>query len=103
MPKTLEIWEWGCPKRGDAQNAVTAQSQGAWGNYHPGEDYHLSLPWGIITPGEDYHLSLPRGLLGLGMGRTWQISGRICLPCGKNLSSGHIAKCDPKFSSWKKL
>ena len=38
-----------------------------------------------------------------GMGRTWQISGRICLPCGKNLSSGHIAKCDPKFSSWKKL
>ena len=34
-------------------------------------------------------------------GRTWQISGRICLPCGKNLSSGHIAKCDPKFSSWK--
>ena len=36
------------------------------------------------------------------MGRTWQISGRICLPCGKNLSSGHIAKCDPKFSSWKK-
>ena len=39
----------------------------------------------------------------IGMGRTWQISGRICLPCGKNLSSGHIAKCDPKFSSWKKL
>ena len=37
------------------------------------------------------------------MGRTWQISGRICLPCGKNLTSGHIAKCDPKFSSWKKL
>ena len=37
------------------------------------------------------------------MGRTWQISGRICLPCGKNLSTGHIAKCDPKFSSWKKL
>ena len=32
------------------------------------------------------------------MGRTWLISGRICLPCGKNLSSGHIAKCDPKFS-----
>ena len=23
MPKTLGIWEWGCPKRGDAQNAVT--------------------------------------------------------------------------------
>ena len=23
MPKTLRIWEWGCPKRGDAQNAVT--------------------------------------------------------------------------------
>ena len=38
-----------------------------------------------------------------GMGRTWQISGRICLPCGKNLSSGHIAKCDPKFSSLKNI
>ena len=37
------------------------------------------------------------------MQRTWQISGRICLPCGKNLSPGHIAKCDPKFLSWKKL
>ena len=24
MPKTLGIWEWGCQKRGDAQNAVTA-------------------------------------------------------------------------------
>ena len=23
MPKTLGIWEWGCTKRGDAQNAVT--------------------------------------------------------------------------------
>ena len=23
MPKTLGIWEWRCPKRGDAQNAVT--------------------------------------------------------------------------------
>jgi len=23
MPKALGIWEWGCPKRGDAQNAVT--------------------------------------------------------------------------------
>ena len=22
MPKTLGIWEWGCPERGDAQNAV---------------------------------------------------------------------------------
>ena len=31
------------------------------------------------------------------MGRTWQIFGKICLPCGRNLSSGHIAKCDPKF------
>ena len=37
------------------------------------------------------------------MGRTWQIFGRICLPCGRNLSSEHIAKCDPMFSSWKKL
>ena len=24
MPKTRGIWEWGCPKRWDAQNAVTA-------------------------------------------------------------------------------
>ena len=39
----------------------------------------------------------------IGMGRTWQISGRICLPYGKNLSSGRISKCDPKLSSWKKL
>ena len=23
MPKTLGIWEWRCPKRGDAQNALT--------------------------------------------------------------------------------
>ena len=23
MPKTLGIWEWGCPKSGVAQNAVT--------------------------------------------------------------------------------
>ena len=22
----LGIWEWGCPKRGDAQNAVTADA-----------------------------------------------------------------------------
>ena len=35
------------------------------------------------------------------MGRTWQISGRICLPCGKNLSSGHIAKCDSSFQVGK--
>ena len=34
------------------------------------------------------------------MGRTWPIFGRICLPCGRNLSSVDIAKCDPKFSSW---
>ena len=27
MPKTLGIWEWGCPKRGDAQNAVTADDR----------------------------------------------------------------------------
>ena len=36
------------------------------------------------------------------MGRTWQIFGKICLPRGRNLSSGAIAKCDPKFSGWKK-
>ena len=47
--------------------------------------------------------SFEENLAHLGMGRTWQIAGRICLPCGKNLSLGHIAKCDPKFSSWKKL
>ena len=34
-----------------------------------------------------------------GMGRTWQIFARICLPCGRNLSSVDIAKCDPEFSS----
>ena len=28
MPKTLGIWEWGCPKRGDAQNAVTPTPKG---------------------------------------------------------------------------
>ena len=38
-------------------------------------------------------------LLLLGMGRTWQIFARICLPCGRNLSSVDIAKCDPEFSS----
>ena len=27
MPKTLGIWEWGCPKRGDVQNAVTPVSE----------------------------------------------------------------------------
>ena len=37
-----------------------------------------------------------------GIGRTWQIFGKICLPCGRNLSSGDIAKCDPKFSGWRK-
>lgn len=31
------------------------------------------------------------------MGRTWQMFGRICLPCGWNLSSGNIAKRDLKF------
>ena len=31
------------------------------------------------------------------MGRTWQMFGRICLPCGRNLSSGDIAKSDLKF------
>ena len=41
-------------------------------------------------------------ILAKGMGSTWQIFGRICLPCVRNLLSGHIAKCDPKFSSWKK-
>ena len=30
MPKTLGIWEWGCPKRGDAQNAVTAGRREPW-------------------------------------------------------------------------
>ena len=35
------------------------------------------------------------------MGGTWEIFWRICLLCGRNLPSGHIAKCDPKFSSPK--
>ena len=39
---------------------------------------------------------------GLGIGRTWQIFGKLSLPCGRNLSSGDIAKCDPKFSGWEK-
>ena len=30
MPKTLGIWEWGCPKRGDAQNTVTAGRREPW-------------------------------------------------------------------------
>ena len=37
------------------------------------------------------------------MGRSWQIFGRICLPCGRNLSSVDIAKCDHEFSSQKKM
>ena len=37
------------------------------------------------------------------MGRTWQSFRRICLPGSRNLSSGHISKCDPKFLSWTKL
>ena len=36
------------------------------------------------------------------MGYPWQIFARICLPCSKDLSSGEIAKCNPKFSGWKK-
>ena len=32
MPKTLGIWEWGCPKRGDAQNAVTPAFKRKRGN-----------------------------------------------------------------------
>ena len=39
----------------------------------------------------------------LGMGRTWQISGRICLPCGKNLSSGHIAKLEKTLKIAKNI
>ena len=37
------------------------------------------------------------------MGRTWQISGRICLPCGKNLSSGHIAKLEKTLKIAKNI
>lgn len=36
------------------------------------------------------------------MGCTWEFFARICLLCGRNLSSGSIAKCDPKFSKRKK-
>ena len=35
------------------------------------------------------------------MGRTWQISGRICLPCGKNLSSGTLPIATPSFQVGK--
>ena len=35
------------------------------------------------------------------MGRTWQISGRICLPCGKNLSSGTLPSATPSFQVGK--
>ena len=38
------------------------------------------------------------------MGRTWWIFGRICWPCGRNLSSvDKCDLCDPKFSGWNKL
>ena len=37
MPKTLGIWEWGCPKRGDAQNAVTAESKVKCGSKQPNQ------------------------------------------------------------------
>ena len=36
------------------------------------------------------HLSFYQGK-NLGMGRTWQSFGRICLPCGRNLSSVDIS------------
>ena len=42
------------------------------------------------------------GIFFRGMGRTWQIFGRICLPCGRNLSSVDIAKCDPEFFKLEK-
>ena len=39
----------------------------------------------------------------IGTGGTWQSFRGICLPCSRNLSSGHVAKCDPKFLSWTKF
>ena len=51
MPKTLGIWEWRCPKRGDAQNAVTADcpqgfslKKGGAGKGH----FFTEKPWGRI-------------------------------------------------------
>ena len=44
-------------------------------------------------------------VVGVVVGKAWVALGKflekICLPCGRNLSSGDIAKCDPKFSGWK--
>ena len=31
------------------------------------------------------------------MGRTWQIFGKICLPCGRNLSSVALLSATPSF------
>ena len=36
------------------------------------------------------------------MGRTWEISARICLLCGRNLSSRAFAQCDPRSLSLAK-
>ena len=44
-------------------------------------------------------------LSGGGCGYTWATLTKVwvALPCGRNLSSVDIAKCDPKFSGWKNL
>ena len=45
MPKTLGIWEWGCPKRRDAQNAVTAQTKMQEPISQPSESKLLKTGW----------------------------------------------------------
>jgi len=34
----------------------------------------------------------------LGMGHIWQIFATICLLCSQNLSSEHMAKCNPNVT-----
>ena len=72
MPKTLGIWEWGCPKRGDAQNAVTPGRREGAVEEGPGKDIdqpselrvndprtrvffrvRLSLAWLLVNPSDE--------------------------------------------------
>ena len=57
MPKTLGIWEWGCPKRGDAQNAVTAGRREPW----EGGCFSVYFPKQLQTPAANFRShTLPR-------------------------------------------
>ena len=52
MPKTLGIWEWGWPKRGDAQNAVTPRGPKAR-EKRPGDEVDvITKIQGIIDSSE---------------------------------------------------